>query len=105
MSESRLLYEIMHEIGKYAAVYRTNAGRFYTKSGQSVSGLPKGFADILAVLPGGKVAFIEVKSGKGTPSPEQIQFINKMQSLGALAGIARSVPEALAICKIQASGR
>ena len=104
MSESKLLYEIMREVGKYAAVYRCNAGRFYTKSGQVISGFPKGFADIMVVLPGGRVAFIECKSEKGKPSPEQTQFIDKMRELGALAGIARSVPEALTICQIQTGG-
>ena len=98
MRESDLLNEIMREIGKHAAVYRCNSGQFYTKSGQRVSGLPKGFADVMAILPGGRAAFIECKVEKGKPSPEQTQFINRMQELGALAGVARSVPEALAIC-------
>lgn len=102
MTESRLVFEIMREVGKYAAVYRCNAGRFYTKTGQSVSGLPKGFSDIMAVLPGGRVAFIEVKTDTGKVSPEQTAFIAKMQGLGASAGIARNVPEALAICGILA---
>jgi hypothetical protein len=101
LNESRLVYEIMREVGKYAAVFRCNAGRFYTKTGQSVSGLPKGFSDIMAVLPGGRVVFIEVKSDKGKPSTEQTQFINKMRGLGAFAGVARSVDDALNICGIE----
>ena len=98
MSESHLLNAVMREVGKHAAVYRTNSGQFYSRSGQRVSGLPRGFADIMAVLPGGKVAFIECKTEKGKPSPEQLQFISKMQELGAMAGIARSVPDAMQIC-------
>ncbi|MCL2198767.1 MAG: VRR-NUC domain-containing protein [Defluviitaleaceae bacterium] len=100
MSESRLLYEIMREVGKYAAVYRCNSGSIKLPNGKRFNGMPRGFADVMAVLPGGRVAFIEVKADKGKPSPEQTQFINKMQGLGALAGIARSVSEALQICKI-----
>ncbi|MCL1845497.1 MAG: VRR-NUC domain-containing protein [Defluviitaleaceae bacterium] len=102
MNESRLIFAIMQALGKVGAVFRTNAGQFYTKDGKRVSGLPKGFSDIVAVLPGGRVAFIEVKTDKGKPSPEQTQFIAKMQGLGASAGIARNVPEALAICGILA---
>jgi len=100
MSESRLIFEIMQEVGKVAAVYRMNAGQFYTKDGKRVSGLPRGFADIMAVLPSGRVAFIECKIGKNKPTDEQAQFLEKMRALGAFAGIARSVPEALAICGI-----
>jgi hypothetical protein len=98
MSESRLVFEIMKEIGKVAAVYRTNAGQFYTKDGKRVSGLPRGFTDILAVLPNGKVAFLEVKTDTGKLSEEQAKFISKMQGLGVLAGVVRSTDEALKLC-------
>ena len=97
-SESQLVYAVMRELGKHGAVFRTNAGQFYTKSGQRVSGLPKGFADVMVVLPSGRVAFVEVKTDSGKLSPEQKGFLEKMRGLGALAGVARSVQDALEIC-------
>jgi len=40
MGESFLVFEVLREIGKHGAVFRTNAGQLYTKDGQPVSGLP-----------------------------------------------------------------
>jgi len=100
MSESRLVFEIMQELGKHGAVFRTNAGRLYTRSGQAVSGLPKGFTDILFVRPDGQACFIECKIKNNKASPEQAAFIDRMKSLGARAGIARSVSDASQICGI-----
>ena len=100
MSESKLVYDCIQLLGKYGAVFRTNSGRFYAKSGRSVSGLPKGFSDLLFIRPDGIACFIELKTGKNKASPEQEQFIAKMQKQGAFAGIARTAEEALEICRI-----
>ena len=97
-NESRLLYEIMRELGKYGAVFRTNSGSIKLPDGRRFNGLPKGFSDVLAILPGGRAAFIEVKAAKGKVSKEQITFLEKMRAQGALAGVACTVPQALAIC-------
>jgi len=100
MRESRLIYDVMQELGKHGAVYRCNAGQYYTKSGQRVSGLPKGFADCMLVLPGGTACFVECKVKPNKPTPEQLAFIGKMQGLGCRAGVAYSVADALEICGI-----
>jgi hypothetical protein len=100
MSESQLVYEVMRTIGRHGSVYRCNAGQFYTKSGQRVNGLPKGFADVMAILPGPIFCFIECKVGTNKPSDEQIKFIDKMNSLGCRAGVAYSVDDACRICGI-----
>ena len=98
MNESRLLYEVMREVGKHAAVYRCQAGSPKLADGTRYSGLPKGFSDIMAVLPGGRVAFIECKAGSSKTTPEQDKFLLKMRELGAMAGVARSVDDAMGIC-------
>jgi len=98
LTESQLVYQVMRELGRYGAVFRTNAGRYYTKSGAHVSGLPKGFTDILFFRPDGQACFIECKLPGGKPTPEQAAFIARMQSYGSLAGVAYNVNEALAIC-------
>ena len=101
MRESHLVYSVMQELGKHGAVFRTNAGRFYTRSGKAISGLPKGFADILFIRPDGQACFIECKVKGNKPTPEQEAFVERMQSLGARAGIAHSVDDAVLICDIR----
>jgi len=99
-SESQLVYEVMQTLGRYDAVFRTKAGQFFTKDGQPVSGLPKGFSDILFIRQDGRACFVKLKIGDNEPSPEQAQFIERMQKLGAIAGTARSVDEARKLCGI-----
>jgi hypothetical protein len=43
-------------------------------------------------------AAVEVKSARGRVRPEQQQFIDNIVSAGGIAGIARSVDEALPLC-------
>ena len=101
MSESQLVYSVMRELGKHVAVYRCNCGSVRLPNGKYFRGMPKGFSDIMAILPGGYAAFIECKSDKGKPSPEQSAFIEKVRALGCRAGVACSVADALAICGIE----
>jgi hypothetical protein len=101
MNESQLVYMVMQELGKHGAVFRTNAGRFYTRSGHAVSGLPKGFTDVLFIRPDGQACFVECKTQGNKASSEQTVFIDRMLSLGARVGIAHSVKDAVAICGIQ----
>ena len=98
MSESRLIFEVMQELGKHGAIFRTNAGQFYTRSGQRISGLPKGFSDLLFIGNDGVSCFVECKVKPNKPSPEQIAFLEKMAALGARTGVAYSVAGALEIC-------
>ena len=102
MNESRLIYEIMQILGKHAKVFRCQAGSPVLADGITrYNGLPKGFSDILAILPNGRAAFIEVKSGNAKATPEQERFLAQMRDTGALAGIARSISEAFAICNLE----
>ena len=101
ISESRLVYECMQLLGKHGAVFRTNAGRYYTRSGQTVTGLPRGFSDILFIRQDGRACFVELKKKGNKASPEQEKFISKMQSMGALAGVAYTPEQAAQICGIE----
>jgi penicillin-binding protein-related factor A (putative recombinase) len=49
----------------------------------------KGVSDILGLIDGRFLA-IEVKSPKGRPTPEQLEFIEKVNAQGGIAFIARS---------------
>jgi len=50
--------------------------------------MPKGFSDIMLILPGGQACFIETKVKPNKPTPEQTAFIEKMKRMGCRAGIA-----------------
>lgn len=56
-------------------------------------GMQKGVADLCLVLPGGRAAFIELKSQGGRLSGEQMIFRNKVQFAGALYAQCRSLEE------------
>ena len=99
-SESRLVYEVMQELGKHGAVYRCNAGSVKLPNGKRFNGMPKGFADVMVVLSGGRVCFVECKVGVGKLSVEQARFIERMRALGCRAGVARSINDAVEICGI-----
>ena len=98
MSEAATMHEIMVELSKRGCkVFRANVGLFFTKDGRPVrSGLPIGFSDLFGFRPDGRIFFVEVKAERGRLRSEQTRFITAMQEAGAIACVARSVPEALA---------
>jgi len=69
--------------------YRKNGGPFSEK----------GTSDILGIWRG-KMLCLEVKSRRGTLRPEQILFLQTMQQLGAIAGVVRSLKDAMEILGI-----
>lgn len=50
----------------------------------------KGFPDIAGVMPTGKFFAIELKTDKGRLSPEQLEWITKLNMTGAMAIVLRS---------------
>ena len=78
-------------------IFRINVGSAYTLNGNYFkTGVPKGFSDLSGYRKkDGKAVFIEVKTGKGRASKEQLRFIEKMIANGAIAGICRSTEDAL----------
>jgi len=90
----------MVELGKHGQIFRCNAGQFYTKSGQPVSGLPRGFTDILFIRDDGKACFVEAKIKPNKPTPEQLAFIEKMQNHNCIAGVVHNVDEAVQLCEL-----
>jgi len=101
MSESNLVYECMRELGKHGIVFRCNSGMVRLPNGKYFHGMPKGFTDIMLILPGGMVCFVETKVKPNKPSPDQEAFIAKMIRQGCRAGVAYSVDDALRICGLK----
>lgn len=87
---------IRNQTGDIAILFRANVGSGVTYDGRHFdTGLPKGFSDLFGFrLKDGRAVFIEVKTANGRVRPEQQNFIEKMQSYGALAGVARSIEDA-----------
>jgi hypothetical protein len=53
----------------------------------------KGISDILGLLTGGRFLAIEVKMPKGYPTPEQKEFLARINRHGGIAFIARSIDD------------
>lgn len=59
-------------------------------------GLCVGSADIIGIhKPTGRFLAIEVKTKTGKPTKEQLNFLEQVRNAGGIAGIARSVEDAL----------
>ena len=110
MSEQRIQQEIRLAISHGdTKVFRNNTGTLKDANGRPVQfGLCKGSADLIGwttrtVTPdmvGTQVAVflsIEVKTPTGRLRPEQQQWLNVVQAAGGIAGVARSVEDALRI--------
>lgn len=109
-NEMILQNQIRCALSDYGVCFRTNAGKFYQGKRvwsnefndyvlvnlRPVTGLPQGFSDTLFVGKN-KVAFIEIKTPKGTVRPEQEHFLNEMRKYGHRSGVARSVEDAIRI--------
>jgi hypothetical protein len=109
--ESNIQNSIRCALSKHGIVFRTNAGTFYQgkvvfskEFGQRVlinlrhvDGLPAGFSDLVFFGPGAHTAFIETKNEVGRLRPEQKVFLERMQSMGFSAGVARSDAEAVGL--------
>lgn len=86
-------------LSEYATVFRANVGSGVTYDGRHFeTGLPKGFSDLFGFRHSdGRIFFIEVKTPKGKVSKAQENFLEQMRNYGAIAGVARSVDDAIRI--------
>ncbi len=77
--------------------FRINSGMIATGEGRNrrlVRLAPKGFSDIVGVLPeSGRALFIEVKAPKGKLTIHQQLFLEEMRGQGAVAFVARSIED------------
>jgi hypothetical protein len=117
-SESRIQAEIRLALSEHGICFRTNAGEFYQGKPvyskefnqrvlinlRPVHGLPIGFPDLLFIRNDGTVFFIETKTESGRLRTEQINFIDRMDQLGIVAGVARSVEDAIKLIGRKTNG-
>lgn len=108
----RLIMMALSDAG--CTVWRNETGQFWTgrvvhkDPGGNVTlgnarpipcGLCVGSADLIGITDDGRFLAIEVKAQTGRISAEQQNFIDHIVSKGGVAGVARSVEDALAIIK------
>lgn len=95
--ETALMNEIRVTTAKYGICFRANVGKVKTIQGRWFdTGLPTGFCDLFGIRKSdGRIFFIEVKTEKGKVRDSQKKFILKMRDLNAIAGVARTVDEAI----------
>ena len=93
-------------------LWRNNTGTLYDRQGRPVQfGLCKGSSDLIGLRSvtigpehlGQQLAVfaaVEVKSQAGRTTAEQLAFIEMVQAMGGLAGVARSVADAAGILRV-----
>jgi hypothetical protein len=76
-----------------------NEGRRAPRTGAFLKrmGMVAGVPDLAFVLPGGRAAFLELKTPTGVVSPEQLAFRARCAAAGVPYAIARTPEEAQAI--------
>lgn len=79
----------------YGAIPNGEKRHISVASRLKAEGVRRGTPDIFFCLPEGRVAWLEMKNLKGRLSPEQKLFRDRVQALGHLWAMARSVDEAL----------
>lgn len=93
MSESDLKTAIISALNAAGCcVWRNQAGR-----ARRMKLAPTGSPDIVGFTRWGRFIGLEIKLPKGTTSPQQDEWLSRMRDAGCIAGVARSVSEAIEI--------
>ena len=106
MTETEIQTNIMLALSERGAIpIRLNSGRAW--QGDFVNGIirhprpirlcPEGTADVLAILPGGKTAWIECKTLTGRQREAQKRFQAAVEKLGHKYYVCRSVDDVIKI--------
>jgi hypothetical protein len=113
MSEQDIQQRIRLALGKGSVrLWRNNTGTLMDRQGRPVQfGLCKGSSDLIGLrsitvtpeMVGQRLAVfaaVEVKAERGRVTPEQTAFIDAVNGMGGLAGVARSVEEAAGVLRL-----
>jgi hypothetical protein len=102
-SEAEILKAIMQLLKRHprvAQAWRQNSGTFAEQNRDGSTryiraNTAKGMSDIMGVLKDGRTLAIEVKSRTGRMRPGQEEFLQTIRSAGGVAGVCRSVDDAV----------
>ena len=104
-TESQILKAIMSLLKRHprvAQVWRQNSGTFQERNRDGSvryirANTQKGMSDIMGILKDGRTLAIEVKSRTGRMRPGQEEFLQTIRQAGGVAGVCRSVDDAVAL--------
>ncbi len=87
---------------KVAQCWRQNSGTFQERNRDGSvryirANTAKGMSDIMGVMKDGRTLAIEVKSATGRMRPGQEEFLATIRQAGGVAGVCRSVEDAVAL--------
>lgn len=80
---------------KVAKVWRQNSGVFQMGDRYVRANTAKGMADIMGILKDGRTLAVETKSRLGRVEQHQWDFLKSINDAGGLAGVCRSVEDAV----------
>lgn len=85
------------KLKKHLVFKHRNVGIFKQNTGKYIplAAGEKGISDILGCTPQGKFLAIEVKQPKGRPTPDQLAFIERVNTLGGIGFIAYSLDDVI----------
>lgn len=98
--EGALMRRIMLALSEAGAItWRNNVGYATYPNGVVVKyGVCNpGGSDLVGIAPGGRFLAIEVKVPGAQPTAEQQRFIDAVKAAGGVAGVVRSIEDALAL--------
>lgn len=104
-TEAQVLKAVMAAVRlhpKVARVWRQNSGTFAEQNRDGSTRYVRantahGMSDLMGFLKDGRVLAIECKSATGRLQPHQKEFLDKIAAAGGVAGVARSVDDAIAL--------
>ena len=104
-SEAEILRAILALLKRHPRVaqcWRQNSGTFQERNRDGAvryirANTARGMSDIMGVLKDGRTLAIEVKSRTGRMRPGQEEFLASIRAAGGVAGVCRSVEDAVAL--------
>ena len=104
-SEAEILKAILQMLRRHPKValcWRQNSGTFQERNRDGTTryiraNTQRGMSDIMGALMDGRTLAIEVKSRTGRMRPGQEEFLASIRAAGGVAGVCRSVEDAVAL--------
>jgi hypothetical protein len=96
----RAIIQLLHRHPRVAQCWRQNSGTFAERNRDGSTryiraNTAKGMSDIMGILKDGRTLAIEVKSRTGRMRPGQEEFLQTIRQAGGVAGVCRSVEDAV----------
>ena len=98
----RAILAMLRRHPKVALCWRQNSGTFQERNRDGTTryiraNTQRGMSDIMGALMDGRTLAIEVKSRTGRMRPGQEEFLASIRAAGGVAGVCRSVEDAVAL--------